>query len=194
MSTTTKEETETELSDSEKLYRLAEKTEDEGFVQLELNDWDMTDGEIEISLISPYGEEVTKTFDRPKSDSDEYEVVRILDSVGYGIASLGTACDEGVNIPADPENDWELAPDYTNLSRWVEEWAEEELKGSADRASLASAIAFVVMSPLAYLLSFPVVASRNANDFGYGVFAGFSGALLWITSILLIFSGFLIAL
>lgn len=193
MSTTTTAETntETELSDSEKLYRLAEKTGDDGFVQLELNDWDMTDSKIELSLISPYGEEVTKTFDRPKSNSNEYKIVRVLDSVGYGIASLDTACNEGVDILADPENDWELAPNYTRLSRRVEQWAEEELEGSSDKGSLASAFAFAVISPLAYILTLPVVASGQANDFAYGLFTGISGALLWITSILLIVSGFL---
>jgi hypothetical protein len=191
---TTKEETVTELSDSEKLYRLAEKTGEDGFVQLELTDWDMTDGEIKLSLISPYGEEVTKKLDRPKSDSDEYEIVRVLDSVGYGIASLGTACNESVNIPADPENDWELAPDYTHLSRRVEEWVDEELEGSASKGSLASAIALTIISPVAYICTFLPIASGRANDFAYGIFAGFSGALLWITSILLIFSGFLFSL
>ena len=180
---------EDELSDSQKLYILTERTDDNGNVLVELTDWNMNDETVELEFMNPYGETKRKEYARPESDSDNYKIVRVLKSTGYGLASIDTACDEGVLVPADSENNWELLPDYKYSSiKRVENIISEIYGGENQNGSLMSNLGMAIFFPVFFAIAFLPALDGRLNEYGHGFISGVLGALLWSVVVFLLFA------
>lgn len=127
-------ENDEDVSTEDRLYRVSEATNDDGFVDVEIMEW----GEIEEEEWDDEGEGLyvvfrtpllnyhETTMDFPEKDDEEYRFVRLCHAAGLDLN--GAKQLEDSEVKADPES-WELITPYSDDDDEEEEEEEEEEEG-----------------------------------------------------------------
>ena len=95
---------------SDEVYRIVEATNDDGTVDVTIEDVVRNDKTAVVVFSTPTAEIETEEMDWPTRDSDDYKLVRICRATVGGFAAISDL--KGERIAADPET-WEIATETT---------------------------------------------------------------------------------
>lgn len=107
-----------ELDAEEELYHLQESTNEDGTVDVEIIDWvkkrdDRGRGEyVHIDYRLPTLEEDYVEMNWPKNDTDEWKFVRMINHLGYSLASVNQI--KGEEIKYDQDKGKIVVPEHTS--------------------------------------------------------------------------------
>lgn len=155
------EQTDSELSPSEQLYRIEQGRNDDGTVEAVLTDWERDGGDVLVEFELPTGDVATECMDWPwpmSDDPDRYKFVRIAEQSGYGLVSADGLKDGSVDIDVryDESGGWEVvAPRTPDLS--------ERVGNVVCGHNYANIIGWITLFPLFFPLGV-VLALNGADD------------------------------
>lgn len=145
-----------ELSPGEQLYRISQKTNDDGTVNVDISDWEKLGDNVAVEFITPSADTEREVMEWPtRDDPNEYKFAALCREYGSGIVDPDGLI--GVEVPADDE-DWSLQVDYspprrTRIARGVMKFFGELKRRLFDfpEISVTDVLDFVAIVGLATL-------------------------------------------
>ena len=147
---------------SDEVYRIVEATNDDGTVDVTIEDVVRNDKTAVVVFSTPTAEVEKEKMDWPTRDSDDYKLVRICRATVGGFAAISDL--KGERIAADPET-WEIATETTakqnaplrKKGRYIG-WGLAKTVGIVLAAgmTLASILALIIPPILLLLLPFGI--------------------------------------
>lgn len=173
-----------ELDPEEELYHLQESTNEDGTINVEITEWykkqNKARGEyVFIKFKLPSLKEDSVKMDWPKEASNDWEFVRLVNSLGYTLSSVNQI--EGEKVKYDRENESIVVPNYMSRTERLRSGAEKELEYLHKNID---AVALGVLSSLSFILSTTGFYVAAAND------EYFAENIHWIPSIIMVIIGF----
>lgn len=144
---------------SDEVYRIVEATNDDGTVDVTIEDVVRTDKTVTVVFSTPTAEIKTEEMSWPKRDSDDYKLVRICRATVGSFAAISDI--EGEKITADPDT-WEIETEGASkqnlpLRKWSQYigWDLVKTLGIVLAAAIVLAAIFALIIPPILLLLLP---------------------------------------